>query len=104
LTSRWGGSLNPASTTEPIALQGLPMPLYIGQSRMERFYPFGPTIGAAVNVTLLSYQDTCGIGVTTDTGAVPDPEVLMDCLREDFEEILDLGGGHASVIVPSRAS
>jgi diacylglycerol O-acyltransferase / wax synthase len=83
---------------------GLPMPLYIGQSRMERFYPFGPTIGAAVNVTLLSYQDTCGIGVTTDTGAVPDPEVLMDCLREDFEEILDLGGGHASVIVPSRAS
>jgi diacylglycerol O-acyltransferase / wax synthase len=83
---------------------GLPMPLYIGQARMERFYPFGPTIGAAVNVTLLSYQDTCGIGVTTDTGAVPDPEVLMDCLREDFDEILDLGGRHGSVIVPSRAS
>lgn len=83
---------------------GLPMPLYVGEARLERFYPFGPTIGAALNVTLLSYRDTCGIGVTTDTGAVPDPEVLMDCLREDFEEILDLGGEHASVVVPSRAS
>ena len=83
---------------------GLPMPLYIGGARLERFYPFGPTVGAAVNVTLLSYRDTCGIGVTTDTGAVPDPEVLTDCLREDFDEILNVGGEHAPVMLPSRAS
>ncbi len=83
---------------------GLTIPLYIGRARLERFYPFGPTIGAAVNVTLLSYGDSCGIGVNTDTGAVPDPNVLMDCLREGFEEILDLGGDHSPAILPTRPS
>jgi WS/DGAT/MGAT family acyltransferase len=83
---------------------GLSSPLYVGRARLERFYPFGPTIGAALNVTLLSYCGTCSIGVNTDTGAVPDPDVLMDCLREDFEEILDVGGAHAAVVLPARAS
>jgi hypothetical protein len=83
---------------------GLDLPLYIGEARVERFYPFGPTIGAAVNVTLLSYCNTCGVGINTDTGAVPDPNVLTDCLREDFQEILDLGGRHAPVILPARSS
>jgi diacylglycerol O-acyltransferase / wax synthase len=83
---------------------GLEQPLYIGDARAERFYPFGPTIGAAVNVTLLSYCDTCGIGVNTDTGAVPDPNVLVDCLCEGFEEILDLGGSHGPVTLPARSS
>ena len=35
-------------------------------------YAFGPTIGSGVNVTLLSYVDTCAIGINVDTGAVPD--------------------------------
>jgi diacylglycerol O-acyltransferase / wax synthase len=83
---------------------GLEMPLYLGRARLERFYPFGPTVGAAVNVTLLSYCDSCGIGVNTDTGAVPDPDVLVDCLREDFEEILDLGGEHGAVMLPAHAA
>jgi WS/DGAT/MGAT family acyltransferase len=83
---------------------GLLTPLYVGRARLERFYPFGPTTGAALNVTLLSYCGTCSIGVNTDTGAVPDPDVLMDCLREDFEEILDVGGAHDAVVLPARAS
>jgi len=83
---------------------GLLSPLYVGRARLERFYPFGPTTGAALNVTLLSYCGTCSIGVNTDTGAVPDPDVLMDCLREDFEEILDVGGAHGAVVLPARAS
>jgi diacylglycerol O-acyltransferase len=81
---------------------GLSRPLYVGRARLERFYPFGPTIGAALNVTLLSYCGTCSIGVNTDTGAVPDPDVLMDCLREDFEEILDVGGAHGAVVLAAR--
>ena len=85
-------------------IPGLTMPLYIGRAQLERFYAFGPTIGAAVNITLLSYCDSCGIGVNTDIGAVPDPHVLMDCLREGFEEILDLGGDHGAVVLPTRTS
>jgi diacylglycerol O-acyltransferase len=83
---------------------GLSRPLYVGRARLERFYPFGPTTGAALNVTLLSYCSTCSIGVNTDTGAVPDPDVLMDCLREDFEEILDVGGAHGAVVLAAQAS
>jgi hypothetical protein len=73
---------------------GLEAPIFIGGARVLALYPFGPTIGAALNVTLLSYCGTCHVGVNTDTGAVPDANVLLECLRESFEEILDLGGAH----------
>ncbi|MBK9181125.1 MAG: DUF1298 domain-containing protein [Acidimicrobiales bacterium] len=82
---------------------GLATPLYIGGAKLTAFYPFGPTIGAAVNVTLLSYCGTCSMGVTTDTGAVEDPDALLDCLGESFAEIMDLGGDHAGVRFPSRS-
>lgn len=70
---------------------GFPVDVYVSGARLEAFYPFGPTIGAAANVTLMSYRGTCHIGVTTDTGAVPDPALLMACLRQAFDEVLALG-------------
>ncbi len=73
---------------------GIPVPLYLTGAKVERFYGFGPTIGAAINVTLMSYCGTCYVAVNVDTGAVPDPDVLMDCLREGFDEVLAVGGGH----------
>jgi diacylglycerol O-acyltransferase / wax synthase len=82
---------------------GLTTPLYVGGARLERFYSFAPTIGASVNLSLLSYCGTCTIGVNADTGAVPDPEILMDCLGEEFESVLDLGGDHRPVVFPTRA-
>jgi len=76
---------------------GLDAPIYVGGARVRALYPFGPTIGAALNVTLLSYCGTCNVGVNTDTGAVPDPDALMTCLRDGFEEVLALGGEHEPV-------
>ncbi len=70
---------------------GIRQPLYLTGAKVTHFYGFGPTIGAALNVTLMSYCDTCCLGVTIDTGAVPDPDVLMDCLREGFDEVLAVG-------------
>jgi len=55
-------------------------------------YAFGPTIGSAVNVTLLTYVDTCALGIDVDTGAIPDVEVFYDCLVEGFDEVLALAG------------
>lgn len=78
-------------------VRGLDDPIYLGGARVLGFYPFGPTIGTALNVTLLSYCATCNVGINTDTGAVPDPDVLVECLREGFEEILGLGGPHEPV-------
>ena len=69
---------------------GLGFPVYLAGARMRKYVPFSPTIGAALNVTLLSYDGTCAVGVTVDTAAVPDIEVFMVCLAQGFEEVLAL--------------
>lgn len=69
---------------------GFPIPIYLAGAEVLAYYPFGPTIGASVNVTLLSYVDTCCIGVNCDSAAVPDADVLVQCLREGFQEVLDV--------------
>lgn len=69
---------------------GVPAQVYLGGANVRRQYAFGPTIGAAVNVTLLTYMDTCALGLDVDTGAIPDYEVFYDCLVESFDEVLAL--------------
>jgi WS/DGAT/MGAT family acyltransferase len=77
---------------------GFPMPVYLAGGRLLAYYPFGPTIGSAVNVTLMSYVDTCCVGINADTGAIPDMGEFMVCLREGFREVLAAGGVRASEI------
>jgi diacylglycerol O-acyltransferase / wax synthase len=80
---------------------GIPIPLYLAGARVDSFYAFGPTIGAALNVTLMSYCGTCFVGLNIDTGAVPDPDVLMDCMRAGFDEVLSSAGQTGHVILPA---
>lgn len=70
---------------------GLPRPVWLAGARVLGYYPFGPTIGAALNVTLLSYAGACDIGVTIDADAVDDPDELVRCLRESFAEVVRVG-------------
>jgi diacylglycerol O-acyltransferase len=67
---------------------GIPVPVYLGGARVTMQYPFGPTIGAAVNITLMTYVDTCALGINVDTGAIPDFELLHECLVAGFDEVL----------------
>jgi diacylglycerol O-acyltransferase / wax synthase len=69
---------------------GIPVPVYLGGAAVRMYYPFGPTIGAAVNVTLMTYVETCALGVNVDTGAIPDFDVFHECLVEGFDEVLAL--------------
>lgn len=69
---------------------GIPVPVYLGGAKVIRQYAFGPTIGAAVNVTLLTYVDTCALGIDVDTGAIPDFAEFYDCLVAGFAEVLEL--------------
>lgn len=69
---------------------GIPMPVYLGGAAVTMQYPFGPTIGAGVNVTLMSYVDTCSLGINVDIGAIPDFDVFYDCLVAGFDEVLAL--------------
>lgn len=69
---------------------GAPFPVYLAGAKMISQFPFGPMAGAALNITLLSYQNDLNIGVNSDPAAVPDPALLLDCLRQGFDDILDL--------------
>ncbi|MCV6972168.1 wax ester/triacylglycerol synthase domain-containing protein [Mycobacterium bohemicum] len=69
---------------------GVPVPVYLGGAPVRAQYAFGPTIGAAVNVTLLTYVDTCALGVNVDTTAIPDFDVFHAALVAGFDEILSL--------------
>lgn len=69
---------------------GVPVPVYLGGAAVRAQYAFGPTVGAAVNVTLLTYVDTCALGIDVDAGAIPDFDEFYDCLADSFDEVLAL--------------
>ncbi|MFW0794525.1 wax ester/triacylglycerol synthase domain-containing protein [Gordonia sp. CPCC 205515] len=69
---------------------GSPVPLYLAGGKILRQYAFGPTIGAAFNVTLLSYVGDCCMGIDVDDAAVPDLDVLVESLTLGFREVCDL--------------
>ncbi len=71
---------------------GIDVPVYLAGARVAEWYAFGPTIGAALNATLVSYDGACYIGVNVDTGAIPDGPAMLECLREGFDEVTRLGG------------
>lgn len=62
-------------------------PVYLAGGKITGLFAFGPTIGASLNTTLLSYAGTCHIGINIDTAAVPDPDVLLACLQESLAEV-----------------
>ncbi|MDG2303993.1 MAG: wax ester/triacylglycerol synthase family O-acyltransferase [Candidatus Binatia bacterium] len=72
------------------AVTGPPAPLYLAGSRVESLFGFGPTAGAALNVTLMSYLDEASVAFTIDSSAVSDPEQLIDCMEAGFGEIVGL--------------
>ncbi|MGV0645198.1 wax ester/triacylglycerol synthase domain-containing protein [Mycolicibacterium sp. XJ2546] len=69
---------------------GFPVPVAFAGAPVRAQYAFSPTLGAALNVTLLSHVDTCALGVNIDGAAAPDHHVLFDCLTAGFAEVLAL--------------
>jgi len=79
---------------------GFPFPVYLAGAPVAAFSSFSPTIGSAVNLTLISYAGTCSVGMNIDAAAVPDHGVLVQSMREGFDEVLALGGRHARARLP----
>ncbi len=69
---------------------GLREQIYCAGVPVEAYYALSPTGGSSLNATLISYGDTCYVGVNLDTAAVPDGDVMIRCLREGFDEVLAL--------------
>jgi diacylglycerol O-acyltransferase len=62
--------------------------VYLSGARLESVFGFGPLTGAALNVTLFSYTDGSHLGISSDPAAIPDPDLLVACLRKGFDEVL----------------
>jgi len=91
LTTRIFGSMQKGVDFVATNIPGVPVPVYLAGAEVTRLYPFGPTSGSALSVALLSHVDTCCIGLNVDRAAVPDHELLRDCLEESFEELARFG-------------
>lgn len=73
---------------------GPPIALYLAGARMVAAFPLVATIGAAVNVTMVTYDGNACIGVSTDDRSIPDHGELLEDLRWGFELITgDVVGG-----------
>lgn len=70
---------------------GISERVYLAGAEVLRQYAFAPPSGAAVSIALTSHGDVACIGITADREAVPDLDVLRDCLQEGFDEVLDVG-------------
>jgi len=67
---------------------GVPVPVWLAGARVERMYPLVATIGAAVNITMLTYNGVASVGISTDDAAVDDREELVRSLRYGFREVI----------------
>jgi WS/DGAT/MGAT family acyltransferase len=72
-------------------VRGAPFPLYIAGARILANYPIGPTGGTAWNLTLMSYDGSLDMGLTTDLGAVSDPTLLRDSIEAEFAALIAAG-------------
>ena len=77
---------------------GVPFPLYLAGARIENQDAFAPPSGAAVNVALLTYMGGAAIALNLDPAAIPDPEVMVECMKRGFELVINPAGsnGHST--------
>ena len=64
---------------------GPPIAMYLAGSRMMAAFPLVATIGAALNVTMVTYEGSACIGISTDDRSIPDQRELLEDLRWGFE-------------------
>jgi diacylglycerol O-acyltransferase len=86
------GSMLKAIDLVATNVPGLDRRAWFAGAEVLRVYPFAPPSGAALSIALLSHVDRCCIGVTTDTDAVADPDLLVGCLRAAFDRVIAIGG------------
>ncbi len=69
---------------------GPPFPFYAGGARVLAVYPLGPILeGAALNVTVFSYEDALDIGVVTCPDLAPEVGPLSAAIVEAVAELKD---------------
>jgi len=67
---------------------GSPVPLYLCGRPMSSLIPFGPLVGCAANITMVSFNGDVAVGINCDPAAVTDPTGFTDDLRSAFSLVL----------------
>jgi diacylglycerol O-acyltransferase len=76
-----------ASDVTTSNVPGPPIPLYLAGVRMAAVYPLVATIGAAVNITMVTYDGRAFFGISADDRAVADLADLVLDLAAGFTEV-----------------
>lgn len=69
---------------------GINRTVYIAGARVTHMYPFGPLPGCAMMIAMVTHDGRCCLGVNSDRAAVTEPELMMQCIAEGIDEVLDL--------------
>ncbi len=69
-------------------IAGSPVPLHLCGRRLTALIPFGPLVGCATNITMVSFDGTAHIGVNCDPAAIDDPAGFTADLRSAFRKVL----------------
>jgi hypothetical protein len=84
--------LTAISDVQASNVAGLARPAYMAGARVTHTYLFGPRPGVAAMVVLLSYNGTCCLAINIDPDVITDVELFTACMRQGFDEVLDLDG------------
>jgi diacylglycerol O-acyltransferase len=72
---------------------GPQFPLYAAGAEMQESYPVPPLLpDHALAIGVTSYDGGVHFGLTGDRDAVPDLDVLAQCITESLEELVDSTG------------
>jgi diacylglycerol O-acyltransferase len=81
-----------ASSTDVQAsnVPGFPTAPYVAGAKLVKTLPFGPVPGVAMMTVLYTEGGMCYLGINYDTASITEPELFARCVREGFDEVLQL--------------
>ncbi|MCC6602971.1 MAG: wax ester/triacylglycerol synthase family O-acyltransferase [Anaerolineae bacterium] len=87
LVNMFGSKTTAVMTNVP----GPPMPLYLAGQQIEELMFWVPQSGrVSLGISIISYANKVHMGVATDVGLVPDPDVIMEGFYAEFEALMNL--------------
>lgn len=84
-------------------VRGLLDPTFLAGAQIMRSYGFGPKVGLAAFIGMVTHLDTCCVTIHSDPAAVTDPDLLVSCLRQGFDEVIAVGEPPISTARKSRS-
>ncbi len=66
------------------AVPGFRTDRHVGGALIEECFPFGPRLGCLANISAFANGDRLDIGIAVDPNAIPDSDLLVECLAQAF--------------------